>query len=614
MLAPREIDMAKFKKTEEAEEIAYQAARLTSIETGFKKQTYIHRNIRLISEWGVPDDKYFSRFRFAINPMDNSFILLITMSQGNIKAIPFSTSDKQNLAAVTNACSNAEPLEGSRNSSLHEDLTIGFERSVQEIIDRWYDGDLITHEDFITCVSSYVPHMMLKNLKWVIGYRVKRMSDEHDDEKETNEDECGEKQKDGKRLFKRPEFLDFVHGKDTIMHPIEFLVYYAHKLVSMESMCAPMPAVYSNDPSVPAMMYLDLDSICSEGPCPTWDTYMKRYRHDHGEAFMAYIWSIFDASNTSRQMLYIVDNGYTGKSFVMSCLIELLGTRICASLQRESLEGHFGMAKVWDKRLVVIGDNKNKNLLRQEKMHIITGGDYADIEMKGKNSFPARIQCKVVASGNIPLEINPDAQHETSRLIQITTEMTDDIYKEFCLVDENGNLRRRPDGSPIPKGDPSFKVRLKAEFPQFLTKCREVYSRLCPNGADIIISDEMYMELKSLASTSETSFGDFFDRNFEYSKGHMIPWKEFQEIFRTRICDYSSDDRRNPLTIEGFKDYVNKKFQRKVQFGVARKFNGKSSRVVTGLKVIEWDERPYGFSKPGYSVVDGDDEEYRSMI
>lgn len=553
------------------------AGTVVTVDTGYGRQAYIHKDIRLISEWGKPDDKYFSRFKFAINPADGSFLLLVTLASDNVRVVPFSSSAKQNISAIYSACSKGEPLRGSRRPSLAADLTSGFDEEVQTVVERWNGGEFISHSDFIRSIAAHVPHLMLKNLKWMVGFHRETASTDKEEGDEAEE-----------RRMKRPAFLELVEpGKDVAIRPVEFLVLYAAKFVGIESMQAPVPIVYSNDRSIPAMRYLDLETICRPGECPTWDGYMRRYRNDHGEAFMAFIFSLFDSENMSRQALSIVDNGYTAKSFVMYCLFTYLGTGICAALQKGSLDNQFAMSKVWDKRLVVFSDNKNKNILRTEKMHMITSGDFVEVEMKGKNSFPYKLQCKVIICGNTPLEINPDATHETSRLIQITTRMTDDMLKEFCMLDEHGELVRRPDGRPIPKGDPGFKDRLVAEFPQFLWKCREVYSRLCPNRADIIISDEMYMEMQSLASTEETDIGDFFERNFEYDSEHVIPWIRFKEIFRERSFAYCGDDRKCSITIDDLKVYVAKRFGiNSVVFNEPRRVGGKSVRVLKGLRAL----------------------------
>lgn len=550
------------------DETLYEEERESDIRTRYTHSDLVHERIKRMSDWAAPDDRWFSRFRFAHNPIDNTFVLVISMTPGKIAAIPMSGNPQALVSAIAAKCSKADPMTPGKYRNLYQELTAGFTETLQGVVDRWRNREFMTPEDFIKHAGMHLPHSMLKNLSWdFITLKVckKIGSQEH--------------------KFYVPTVMKLEGPSCTQYTPIEFLVYSMNLLVSRPEMLCPMPKVYTNNPDEPALCYLDLDSICREGPCPTWDKYIRRYRHDHAEAFMAFIYSIFDAENTSRQALNIVDNGFTGKSFVMNCIIETLGSELCTSLQKDSMANQFSLAKVWDKRLVTYGDNKNKNLLMSEKLHMMTGHDYAEIEMKGRNSFHAKLQCKVIISGNTALEIHPDAVHETSRLIQITTNMTDDILKEFCALDKDGNVRRRPNGSPVYIGDPSFGKRLKEEFPCFLTKCREVYGRLCPNRSEIIISDEMFEEMMALAPVETYTLADFYERNFEYCETSVIPVRDFGLLYQSRLEDYMDSSRNKPpFDMKEFKEYVDKRTERKVKFGVTRRLDGKPTKVHVGLR------------------------------
>ena len=529
------------------------------VRTPYKKKQFVHGAIGELPPWGKADDRFFGKFRFAKNPMDGSFVVVVMLDTTRLKVVPVTSNPASMVTAIASAASCAEPVTKGRYKSLYDELDAGYREAMSSVVKRWRNKEFRGSAEFVKMVAMHLPHIMLTNLDWMVtGEKVTKM--------------VGNQQ----RTFEVPTGMELSSNR-SMCNPIKFLAHNIDKFIARPELVIPMPKVYTNDPSVPAMSYVDLDAICKDGPCPTWDKYMMRYRPDHGEAFMAFIWSILDAGNTGRQMLYIIDNGYTAKSYVMNCIHDVLGPEICTSMQKDSMGNQFALAKIWDKRLVTYGDNKNPKLLMTEKMHMITGGDYAEIEMKGRNSFHAKLQCKVIASGNVPLEIRPDAVHETSRLIQVTTHMTEDMLKEFCVLDGNGNVRRRSNGTPVFKGDPSFQDRLKAEFPQFLTKCREVYSRLCPSRADIVISDEMFDEMMALAPVENYTVADFFDRNFEFSEAAMMP------------VHTNSSTKRAPFSFADFKEYVEKKFERRVKFGVVRSYNGKSTRVHLGLRPKEGD-------------------------
>lgn len=140
---------------------------------------------------------------------------------------------------------------------------------------------------------------------------------------------------------------------------------------------------------------------------------------DEGDVFKAFIWSIFDARNHGRQILYLYDDGYSGKSAVMKAIQEALGKRLCAAVQKDSLSNQFAFSKVWDKRLITVGDNKNTHLHQSEKMKMLTGNDMADVERKNRDSFSWTMNAKVMVSSNTPLEVNLRERNERTRVLPI---------------------------------------------------------------------------------------------------------------------------------------------------------------------------------------------------
>jgi hypothetical protein len=526
---------------------------------------FTHPAITKLSPWAKPDDDMFSRFRFASNELDGSMVIIVYTGTGGCRAVPMSANPSVTVRSLASVCSELGATDKGKFKSLYEELTEGYMAKMQSVVDRWRNLEFKSQEDFVKHLSMHIPHSMLKNLslKLMVEKVTRTVSVDGNN---------------SSREYIVPMAARLMQ-QFTELDPIEFMVRFSADVSARKEMKCRMPRVYTNDPNVPAFRYIDLGSICKEGQCPTWDKYMLRYREDEREVVEAFIWSIFVADNNGRQILYIYDrDGQSGKGVFIAAIRDFLGEDLCASLQKDSLANQFGLAKVWDKRLVTIGDNKNTKLIMSEKMHMMTGGDFADIEMKGRNSFHARLQTKIIASGNYPLEIHPDARHETSRVIMVTPRLTDDIMKEYAKLDENGHIMRRFDGSPVLLGDNTFERRLKEEFPRFLTKCREAYGRLCPGDADIYISDRMYEELTSHAPTDTYSVADFFDTCYEYDPSAVTRVREFNKEFNMALEEYTGYVRRGecPITMEVFKEYTMKKYT-EVRFG-------KSVRVSSGAK------------------------------
>lgn len=543
---------------------------LVTTANNYSKVKFIHPGIDSMSPWSAADKEVFARFGFAEDPVDGKLSLIIDNGDGTMAVVHGLT-----VTEVASRCSAARPMN-SVYRNLYEELTVGFNNRMNEVVDAWRTGRLDdAQEGFVRALGMRVPHCMLKRLD--LSLTVEKVNVQVD---------TPEGPKTVTTTIPRAAQLT-MPGKHDIVSPIEFLVKYTGDVAARPEMHRSMPKVFTNDPKEPAMRCLDLENICEEGECPTWDKYLSRYTPDEGDAIKAYIWSILDAGNRGRQMLYIYDSpGYSAKSAMINCIIECLGDSMCASIQKDSLNNQFSLAKVWDKRLVTYADNKNPKLLMSEKMHMMTGGDYADIEMKGRNSFHARLQTKIIASGNIPLEIHPDARHEVTRAIVVKPRVTDEMLKEFCALDENGNVRRRPDGSPVFLGDPTFEKRLKEEFHRFLTRCREAYSRLCPTRGDIVIPDSMYAELLSNAPTETFMMADFFDTYFEYRQGSKIAVRDFNNALSAKVDLYGDFRFNKDIDLDTFKEYVTKRFP-DVRFGVCSRIDGRVCKVVEGLALKE---------------------------
>lgn len=540
----------------------------------YSEMKFLHPGIAKMSPWSEADRQVFSRFGFATNPSDGTLVLIIDRGDGTWAVVPFGRNAMFAAADIASKCSSARPTD-TKFRNLYEEMTLGFKARIDRAIEAWVEGENDNGDTFVRALGMNIPHCMLKRLSLsLIVEKVK-----YDVQTPNGVERVSVK------VARCGKFVP--PGKSDEVNPLDFIARYPCDLVSHDEMKRPMPKVFSNDPSEPAMCYIDLETICEEGPCPTWDKYMSRYTEGEALVMEAYIFSILDAGNGGRQLLYIYDPmGFSAKSAMINCIIECLGENMCISIQKDSLNNQFSLAKVWDKRLVTYADNKNPKLLMSEKLHMMTGHDYADIEMKGRNSFHAKLQTKLIVSGNTPLEIHPDARHEVTRAIIVRPNMTDDMLKEFCAVNQDGTLKRRPNGEPIFLGDPSFEKNLKKEFRRFLTRCRAAYEKLCPTRSDIQLPDTMYDELMSFAPTETYTMADFFDTYFEVQEGAMVSVREFRNKFTNSRMLYADTGRDAPITYSDFTEYVMKKYP-SVRFGVLRYKDGARCRVVEGIRFRE---------------------------
>lgn len=320
------------------------------------------------------------------------------------------------------------------------------------------------------------------------------------------------------------------------------------------------PKSISNDPTEPCFNYIDLEGKAKEaegGETEAWDRFLRKMTPDEGDVFRAFIWSIFDARNHGRQILYLYDDGYSGKSAVMKAIQEALGNRLCGALQKDSLSDKHGFAKVWDKRLVTIGDNKNKHLHQSEKMKMLTGSDMADVDRKNRDAFSWMMNAKVMVASNDPLEVNLRERNERTRVLPIKINFTiaQMIEEKVIAMDEDGNPKFDKYGEPIFVGDGTdWPSRLRDQFWAFMASCRPAYERLCPRHTDIIMPDICLDNLETFNSDLMDDYQALFDSICIVDTRSFTGSSELKCAFRRAVSELFDKD--PSLRYEGFKNFL----------------------------------------------------------
>lgn len=531
-----------------------------------------HELLSEVDAAGEPDRKIFNKIKYATNPFDGSIILLVNMHGASWRAVPLSGSTVSDQIQLVTLCSQAEANHPELFGNYYDEIVAYTTRPLRKIFSDYREKKIKGSQQLALAILERVPHTLLQNSCVKALCQKKKITLSNDKEE----------------LIYVPKTAALYTSADSNekYNPFTHLVKKAFSLAAIPEFQANMPAIISNSPTEPALHYIDLRTIRKEGPTPTWDEFAERFSADDFKVLEAFIWSIFRAKNKGRQLLYIYDpDGFSGKSVLMSVLSRALGPDISASIQKDSLNNQFSLAKIWDKRLVTIDDNKNRNLIRSEKMHMILGGGWADIEMKGRNSFHAKLFTKMIAGGNVPLSIDPYAVHERSRLIMIRTRMNEEILKRFCQLDSEGNLVLK-NGKPVMLGDPSFEENLLAEFPAFLTKCRAAYKELCPTDANIVLTEEQVDSLFNLADDNDYVYDRVLELGYEVDESYTMTPFEFQEVFyKTRksiLMTLGDKDGNIDLSLANFKEYLAKRYP---GIGVSRpRSKNAHSRIMTGIR------------------------------
>lgn len=521
-------------------------------------------------KWNKKDTSLFQYFSIARSSDNGGFLLLISNLDTQYKCVQMSGNAVSNLAEITEACSKIT-IKGAdgKTRTLLDHINERYEYIMDKATEKYKKTDLREFGEW--AVREGLPSMMINNFNVMVNQEEKEV-----------ELATGQKQ-----TMYRINAMYFGTDKGGKEMPIDCIAKHYESLAAVPSRLSKIPKIYSNDFTEPALYHVDLESIAKPGPHPTWDKYLLRFRDDERHVIRAFVWSIYKADNTGRQLLYFYDpDGFSGKSVFEKAITSGLGESLVAALQKDSLNNQFSMAKIWDKRLVVIDDNKNPYLIRSEKMHMILGSGLADVEAKGKNSFMYKMQCKVIASGNVNLIIDPSANHERTRVIIVEPHVTDDMLKEFAVCDKDGNVKRNKFGRVQLIGDAEFEKNLIKEFSAFLADCKADYEQLCPKDSSIIISEEMEDSIECMSDDIYDILDEILEQRFDFSDHDAkITVSDLNAILENDVMftiNGMFKRKEKGFTSEDIKNHMAKKYSVCKKQG---RVDGISTKCYVGLKL-----------------------------
>lgn len=304
-------------------------------------------------------------------------------------------------------------------------------------------------------------------------------------------------------------------------------VFTSWKLSTETLKSEPKSFAWENDPKE-TWSFKRLDFNPSEGEYDSWKEFL--YRLSSPEDFMAFIWSIFEEKNRSRQILYLYDPvGETGKSTVIRALGWVFGNSFSA-INNTMVSGagnRWLLGQLYGKRLIAWADCKNPKFCMSETARNISSGDPVPIEFKGGHPFQAEMYAKLILGSNHSPEITSGGA-DTSRLMVIK-------------VDEN----------KINKDDPGWENRLKKELPYFLWECKKHYDAKCPKHGKITLSEETQHRV------IEASIG--FEERWEALSEKRLVFGENHETSVVEWTDLCKEERLDNNEIGNFKDYLKRR-------------------------------------------------------
>ena len=292
-----------------------------------------------------------------------------------------------------------------------------------------------------------------------------------------------------------------------------------------------------------------------KGEYPAWEQFLARLSSK--EDFMAFVWSIFEIKNKSRQYLYLSDPvGESGKSTVIKVLGWVFGDSFTA-ISNSTIAGgnsRWLMGQLYGKRLVAWPDCKNPKFCMSETVRNFTSGDSVVVEFKGESPFATEMYLKFIIGSNHEPQITSGGA-DTSRLIHIQ-------------VKENTDK----------KDDPEWADRLKKELPFFLYDCMQLYKEKCPNHGKILLSEDTHELVKNADEDLESPFEAICEDRISFEKGAETGVSEW-----VRLC---KDSRLSNFEVGNFKEYLKRNHGVKI---FRTRDNGKKITKYLGFKIINKD-------------------------
>lgn len=290
----------------------------------------------------------------------------------------------------------------------------------------------------------------------------------------------------------------------------------------------PEPFCFSDDNR---LTFKKLDFVIKEGSHHTWNQFLVRL--SDANCFKAFIWSIFEKKNKSRQILWIQGRGQDGKSKVFEALQSILGVSAAAlnGFMLNPNATRFLLSLFYGKRVAFYSDCLNPSFPTNEFVRNVTGGDLVTVDNKFKLLFSTKIYLKVLVASNLSPEITSQVA-DKSRLIY---------------------LKIRPS---VVTDDTEFVTKLQNELPHFLYECKKQYYLLCDNHGDIRYNEAVVSDIDDATQSLEEPFECFFDEFLEIVEGARLPrsalWRCMNE---SRLFK----DANNPLLKNNFKVWLDNK-------------------------------------------------------
>lgn len=159
------------------------------------------------------------------------------------------------------------------------------------------------------------------------------------------------------------------------------------------------------------------------GDCPVFTEYIKTLTEgdfEVGRLLWEYLGLVISniMGCSSKQALFLVGKGDTGKSQYLALLSHLVGLENYTSIDLSGLEQRFGTFSLYGKRLAGCPDMSYMDIAEVKTFKKITGGDAISFEQKGRDTITAKYKgCMIFCANEMPKFGGDKGDHVYSRML-----------------------------------------------------------------------------------------------------------------------------------------------------------------------------------------------------
>lgn len=321
-----------------------------------------------------------------------------------------------------------------------------------------------------------------------------------------------------------------------------------------------MPKILTNDPTVDAFSYVDLN-LEQNIPTPAFDGFLEQMESCWREPFCAALYAVcFEQCKRIPQVVYLHGEGNDGKSSLFNALNNYFGSNLVSTIDSKIVTDDFGAESLIGHRLLVLGDCQNGNILNSNLVHQITGGDLVSINRKNEKRISYRFNSIIMIAANLPPSINMNNRNEARRILYIKlNEPSYDVMKKYCQVDEKTKTILRYKNNMPKYKSYDLEADLINEMTGILFKCKQCFEKICPPPYKTLEIPEACYDLMSDECTSyDLDYIELFIKDKIIIKTNEVTEALliYQEYLKFVYGDKNSNVNKHLFDIQKLKRYL----------------------------------------------------------